>query len=235
MSHRMLNIVMSIGTALLIGGCSSFNRPYPNKALYAIALGTTPGGSTVPEVSPARPLAPILRVKGIRIAKPFDTTSFVYKVGESRFMTDYYNGFIAEPDRLLTGELVKWLVASGEFGSVVEEGSTADYRLTLECNVTQLYGDYTNKKSPQAVMELKIFVIDDVPAASRVIFQKTYRQVQPLPDNTPEKLVRGWDEAYRGILTQFMSDLRSSPRVANAGLGRQSEWIQQENFAHARR
>ena len=109
----------------------------------------------------------------MRIAKPFDATGFVYKVAESRFTTDYYNGFIAEPDRLLTGELVNWLAASGEFGSVVEESSAADYRLTLESNVTELYGDYTNKTAPQAVMELKVFVIDDVPSPSRVIFPES--------------------------------------------------------------
>lgn len=229
MYHRLLNnlgrmaAVTCLGLALLAGGCASFERPYPDKFYYAIALEASPGPSTgaigpsgAAKV-PSRQIAPILRVRSLRISKPFDATSFVYKVGESRFTTDYYHGFIAEPGRLLSGELLKWLTASGEFGSVVEESSTADYRLTLESCVSEMYGDYTDKRSPRAVMELRVFVIDDVPSSSKVIFQKTYRETQPLSDNTPEKLVRGWEDAYRRILTRFLSDLRASPDVADAG------------------
>jgi ABC-type uncharacterized transport system auxiliary subunit len=214
---------------LLAGGCSSFNRPYPDKALFAIDLGQPPSASTAsgagagPSAADnppaARPTARMLRVRDVHIAKPFDSANFVYKVGESRFTTDYYNGFVAEPDQLLTGELVNWLAASGEFGSVVQEGSTADYQLALESNVTALYADYTNNRSPQAVMELKVFVIEDAPSAAKVIFQKTYRETEPLSDNTPDKLVRGWDEAYRRILTHLLADLRASPQVASTGLG----------------
>lgn len=43
-----------------------------------------------------------------------------------------------------------------------------------------------------------------------------------LADNAPEKLVRGWEKAYRRILTQFLSGLRASPQLARGGLRSQS-------------
>ncbi len=42
-----------------------------------------------------------------------------------------------------------------------------------------------------------------------------------MPDDTPEKLVRGWDEVYGRILTQFLADLKGS-EVAKARLVSQS-------------
>lgn len=205
--------IVTCATALLAGGCSSFDRPYPDKALFAIELGGPPQPSKGTTRSAAaakaisRPIASMLRVRTMRIAKPFDTTSFAYKVGRSRYTTDYYNGFIAQPDQLLTDALVSWLTISGRFGAVVEEGSMADYRLTLESNATAFYGDYTDKNSPQAVMELKLFVIDDSKSASTVIFQRSYRELQPLAGNRPEELIAGWEQAYRRILTRFLSDM----------------------------
>jgi cholesterol transport system auxiliary component len=215
--------VTGLAAALLSGGCSSFNRPYPDKALFALDLGPPPHaatwstGAAAGDTLPARAPAPTLRVRSVRIAQPFDTTTFVYKVGASRFTTDYYNGFIAEPDRLLTGQLLRWLTASGEFSAVVPESSTADYRMTLETQISALYGDYTIRASPQAVLELQMWVIEDAPSSSRVVFQKTYREAEPLSANTPEQLVGGWGTAYRRILTRFLTDLRAAPQVTSPG------------------
>lgn len=219
-----LATVTVLAAALLLGGCGSFNRPYPNKALFALDPGPPPHvatawstGPTAGDALPASVRAPTLQVRSVRIAEPFDTTTFVYKVGTSRFTTDYYSGFISEPGPLLTVQLLRWLTASGEFSAVIADGSTADHRMTLESRVTALYGDYTIKGSPQAVLELQTWVIDDAPSFSRVVFEKTYQETEPLSANTPEQLVRGWETAYRRILTRFLADLRAAPQVTSPG------------------
>ena len=114
----------------------------------------------------------VLRVASIRIAKPCDDMTLVYKVGESRFESDYYHGFIAPPDRMLTGELVRWLRGSGIYANVVAGDSAADTKLLLEGNVTKLYGDFTSQPSPTAVVQVTFFLIDQSTPTYSVVFTK---------------------------------------------------------------
>src|SRR5277367_5209622 len=85
---------------LCLGGCN-LSKPYPDKTLHTIELGDPP-----PVTGAASSAA--VRVDRVRVAEPFNNTTFVYKVGDSTYTTDYYNGFIAEPGRLLTGDLSAW-------------------------------------------------------------------------------------------------------------------------------
>ena len=190
-------LLMLLGTA----GCASLTQPYPQKNLYVISAGepAAPGGSRSPSV---------LRIRPVRVAKPYDEKTFVYKTGESIFTVDYYNGFLADPSPLLTGELTRWLAASGGFAVVL--GSTgADHDLTLETNVTALYGDYSEKTSPKAVIEARFVLVREEKTAYKVVFEKMYRETEPLAGAQPEQLVKGFGQAYRRMLEKLTADLRT--------------------------
>jgi cholesterol transport system auxiliary component len=182
-------------------GCTGLTQPYPQKNLYVIAADGSPVRGDAHGAS-------VLRVPIVRIAKPFDERTFVYRTGESAFTVDYYNGFLTDPDRLLTGELSRWLAESGLFAAVVGS-STVDHDLTLETNVTSLYGDYSVKGSPQAVIEARFVLIREEGMAYKVIFQDTCRQVEPLAGMKPEDLIHGWGRAYRRILEKLTASLQT--------------------------
>jgi ABC-type uncharacterized transport system auxiliary subunit len=192
----ILLLMMLSGAA----GCA-LTQPYPQKNQYVISAGdpAAAGGSRSSSV---------LRIRSARVAKPYDEKTFVYKTGESAFTVDYYNGFLADPSPLLTGELTRWLAASGHFAVVL--GSTgADNDLTLETNVTALYGDYSEKGSPKAVIEARFILVREDKTAYRVVFEKTYRQVEPLAGAQPEQLVKGFGQAYRRMLESLTVDLQA--------------------------
>jgi uncharacterized lipoprotein YmbA len=196
-SAPIVLLLLVLGAA----GCASLTQPYPQRNLYVISAGrpAAPGGDRS---------AAVLRVRPVRIAKPYDEKTFVYKTGDTAFQVDYYNGFLADPASLLTGELTSWLGASGPFAVVL--GSTgADHELTLETNVTSLYGDYSEKGSPKAVIEARFVLVREERSAYKVVFERVYREAEPLAGEKPEDLVKGFGQAYRRMLEKLAVDLRT--------------------------
>ena len=184
----------------LLGGCSAMSKPFPGKNFFAIDAGR-------PEAAGRRVSESTLRVRQVRVASPYDARAFVYKIGGARFETDYYNGFIAEPAAILTGELVEWLAGSGLFGSVVASDNGADHRFILEGNVRGLYGDYSVREAPKAVIEVKFFLLDDGGAKIVIPFKKGYKKTASCKDDSPAALVAAWGKAYREILAELTADL----------------------------
>jgi uncharacterized lipoprotein YmbA len=207
--HRNFAFVV---VALLLAGCGSLSKPYPEKTLHAIHIGDPASDSSAPTTSPSKL---VLRVDRVTIAEPFDATTFIYQVGDSTYKSDYYNGFIAPPSRLLAGEIGNFLSKSGLFASVFGDESTADYQLSLEANVTTLCGDYRDASKPKADIAVRFFLIDQTHGRYTVVFDKTYSQSTPIEGQGPDGLVKGWESGWTQILTQLTSDLRGTPVVMN--------------------
>ncbi len=184
---------------LSLVSCEAMMKPAPDKAYFAI---------DVPPPAKAKASSDlVLRVRRVNVATPYNARTFVYKVGEGKFESDYYNGFITTPAENLTGELIEWLAAGGPFASAIDGASSVSHQLVLESNVTALYGDYTDKQAPQAVIETKFFLMDDTGADVRIVFQKTYRQTAPVDGEEPAALVRAWNETWRKTFTALVNDL----------------------------
>jgi len=149
----------------------------------------------------------VLEVRKLRIASPYDGQALVYRTKGDQFRSDYYNGFIAAPDQLLTGTLVAWLSRAGLFESVINSASDIPAKYVLEGNVTALYGDYTNKTAPIAIIAVTVFLIDDGNAQSRILFQREYHATAPIGSGSADSLVKGWGTAFRQILERISADL----------------------------
>jgi cholesterol transport system auxiliary component len=216
MENIMSRTVISTALlALLVGtGCGGiFSKPYPQKTHYAFAAPmpakTRPPGALQP-----------LRVATVKAYQPYDGLSLMYKTGPSTFVADYYNTFIAQPDRLLAGEIEDYLSRSGLF-SMVSTGTTGNVRYVLEGDLVQLYGDFSSNSAPTAVISMRFFLIDDENAAARVLLQKTYRQSQPLPAATADSLVAGWNRGLGLILNDLAGDIETVTREPDATTTRQ--------------
>ena len=75
--------------------------------------------------------------------------------------------------------------------------------------VTALYGDYRNPSAPEAVMELRVFVLAERATRTMVVFDRTYRHQASIRGAEPSDLVNGWKEALRAVLTELEGDLRA--------------------------
>jgi uncharacterized lipoprotein YmbA len=202
-SYWSLLVQLSMLGLLMVWGVGCSSQPYPNKSLYGISAGDPPEAAqaATPEV---------LMVERVRVAQPYADATFVYKTGPSDLKRDYYNGFAATPDHLFGAELADWLSQSGLYSSVLTAGSVADYQWSLESNITELYGDYT-QNPPTAVIAARFFLVNQTRGAFTIKFQKTYRETEPLSGPGADNLVEGWNKAYREILTSLVNDLAQVP------------------------
>jgi len=198
---RNLLVTFVMVTAAMTVGCD-VSQPNPDKVFFAIDPCAPPSAADAPSEH-------ALRISDVRISQPYGDQTFVYKVGADKYQFDYYHGFITSPGNLLTSHLVAWLAGSGQFASVFAGGSSATYRLVLEGNVTELYGDFTADAEPHAVLAAKFFLLDDRPPGAKVLMQKAYRQSVVLGSPTADALAAGWGQAYRRILTELAADLKN--------------------------
>jgi len=142
------------------------------------------------------------------VSPQYDSKAFVYRQSASSYETDPHNEFFVLPATLLTEEVREWLDMSGLFQNVVGPSSPVEAHYTLESELTALYGDYSKKKLPKAVLRVKFFLIRQVSDRSEVSFQKQYQEMVPLIGNTPEDLVNGWNEGLHRILEALEKDMR---------------------------
>jgi cholesterol transport system auxiliary component len=188
--------------ALVAGfsGCSSLKQAYPAKESF---------GLTTPEVAPAAGGGHegVLRVERVRVAAPYDGRSFVYRLSDTRYETDYYNEFVAEPGRLLTGELVRSLGGAHVFTTVVDPAASADAKVRLETSVTELYGDYRDPAAPRAVVRARFLLLEERLESTGVIGEWNLEEREPLKSGDAAGLVEGWSRAWGKVVSALASDL----------------------------
>ena len=217
---RAAALTLTTAACVFLVSCGPLSRPATDRELFTIEPGA-PSQSLAPSRSPESVLktssadGSALRVRRLQVANPYAGTEFVYRTAGGSFRTDYYNGFIAPPAELLTGAVLDWLSRAGAFASVVDSTSTVPTRYVLEGNVTALYGDYTDRKAPKAVIRMKVFVLDEQARGSRLAFQKEYEATAPVRTASVRSLVEGWNQAARSVLEKLQVDLpsRLAPEV----------------------
>ena len=205
-------VVLTAGVCLLAASCGPLSRPAADRQLFAIepAARRADTPPRQPEVtSAAAAAAPALRVRRMQVARPYAGTGFVYRKAGGAFRSDYYNGFITPPAELLTSAVIDRLWNAGGFATVVDSTSAVPARYVLEGNVTALYGDYSDRNAPKAVIGMRLFVLDEHAKGSRLAFQKDYHAAVPIKAASASSLVSGWNQALDWILDQVEVDLPS--------------------------
>lgn len=196
------------GIVLLLGLSSCLQvdnkileKSYPQKQLYSLEavrpptpVGIRDGGKS-------------LRIRPFQILPPFRGRSFVYRLDENRYESDFYNQFFADPSELLTGVAEKWFSTSGLFQRVSSVPSRLGADYFLEGTVGALYGDYRHPQAPQAVIELQLLLIASGQGDPEMIFSRSYSSSTPFAPDSPEALVTGWDQGFTHILEQVERDI----------------------------
>jgi uncharacterized lipoprotein YmbA len=188
--------------ALLLGGCLS--RPSLHQQWFAFAPPPNSG-------HPPPPQAPILSVRQVTVAAPFDGQSFVYRTGQFSYERDPYAGFLAPAPESLASAIREGLRQSGDFREVLQPGSALRPSLVMEIAVSGLFGDFRQHGAGWAVLDLRVVCFRAGGPADRaerqIVLDKDYRRRLPLRARTAAGLMAGWNEALRQILAEVAKDL----------------------------
>lgn len=185
--------------ALILSGCDA--RQTYDKRFYVLRAAR-PSGTTATETDC------ILEIRRLTADSAFNGKGLIYRTGQFEYESDFYNEFLVYPSGMITEKTRTWLTGSGLFKRILNVGSQVDPTHILEGNVTALYGDFRDNSSPQAIIEIRIFLLkSQANLEPAPVFGKTYRSSAALESAGPEGLVEALDRCLEEILSNLEADL----------------------------
>ncbi len=151
--------------------------------------------------------AATLRLRRFNVDEAFASRGLVYRVDEFRYEPDYYRQFLVLPGVMMTEETRDWLANAGLFARVTAVGSRLESTYLLEGNVIDLYADFTHKATPEAVVEIRFFLLAGPEANESVALSETYRAATPISARTAEAVVQALSKSLADILTRLEADI----------------------------
>jgi uncharacterized lipoprotein YmbA len=154
-----------------------------------------------------------IKVQQFSVAQTFNTNAMVYQPQPFRSETYNYSRWRVNPGYLVTDYLLRDLRQARLFKAVYGPESTGQYRFQLEGGVE----DFQELDEPggwQAVLGLTVTLLDvsQTELPQRVVFQKNYREVEPMPEKTPQGLAQAMSRAMARLSARIMTDTCQAAR-----------------------
>jgi uncharacterized lipoprotein YmbA len=187
---------------LTLTGCLS--RPTLNERTYSF---------TSPVLTATNFVAgqPVLGIKKVEVASPFEDRSLVYRTGDFTYVRDPYATFLDLPGQELLAPLRAGLASQGDFSAVVRTASALKSDVLAEVTVSQLFGDFRQPNSPKAVLTIRFLFCDATNGiATKPILQKEYTRTLPISAPSATALMTGWNQALTEIIAEVLSDYRQA-------------------------
>lgn len=186
--------------ALISGGCS-FTRPAPLKATFLLE-------PAAPAVA-AKPRDASLRIGIVNVAGPFRDRSFVMRVDDLLFETDYYHEFVTPPASMI-GELTSRALAHARvFAHVAAPGSPMQAQYVLDGFVSDLYADHRVRGRCTAVIAVTFYLSRADSGSGVPFWSKDYRRSNACSDDSTESYVKALNRGFSEILSDLVHDLAS--------------------------
>lgn len=150
---------------------------------------------------------PTIAVNPVQVLPQYDQESFVYRLQDQQYATDYYHQFFLPPGqqlRQLTTNALKqgcWQIVTPG----VNYTGRPDYQLSAQ--LISLYADYRHPKHPRAIMAIHYYLIND--DKQQVVFDKTYHENLAIQPGHAQDLLKQWTKASQHIVKQLVADLHS--------------------------
>jgi len=173
-----------------------------------------------PVVAGAPKVGEVLKVELFAVSQVYNSPAMIYQPNPYNSDSYSYHSWRVNPGYLVTDYLIRDLRDSGTFKAVLPYGSTGKSRFLLEGGVEE----FVEVDSPgvwQAALAVNITLLDlnrqEIP--ERVVFQKNYRILEPLPEKTPQGLAQGMSRAMAKLSARIIRDVSqaAAQQVKTAG------------------
>ncbi|HZX31777.1 MAG TPA: ABC-type transport auxiliary lipoprotein family protein [Rhodocyclaceae bacterium] len=150
------------------------------------------------------PVAGVLRVARVVVAPPFDQRALVYRRGDVRYETDFYNQFAADPPDMLAEAVAGWLRQGGLFQRVVAPAGAAPADYRLDTSVSAFYVDF-QANPPSAVISLRWHLVRERDGST--LLENDSRQRVALAEKSPDGAVRALRDGLQLALGELEAAL----------------------------
>ena len=159
-----------------------------------------------------------IKVELFSVAQTFNTHAMVYQPRPYQSQTYNYSRWRANPGYLVTDYLIRDLRETGLFKAVFGPDGSGKHRFKLEGGVAE-FQELDASGGWQASLALTVTLLDtdkeELP--QRVVFQKNYRVLEPLPEKTPQGLAQGMSRAMEQVSARIITDTYEAARSRTAG------------------
>ena len=197
--------------ALLVACLSGCGKPpmLVNQYLLEYPAPVTGGKTKIPAE---------VKVDLFSVAQAFNTNAMVYQPQSFQSQSYNYSRWRANPGNLVTDYLIRDLRESGLFKAVFGPDSSGNYRFRLEGGVSE-FQEVDAADGWQASLALTVTLLDTTQEElpQRVVFQKNYRVLEPLPEKTPQGLAQGMSRAMEQVSARIINDTYEAARKRSAG------------------
>ena len=188
---------------VLACACVNLERSYPDKHYFVLDVSAKQTPTT-------RTVKGVLAVSDMRVSRRYEGQSFVYRLSDTSYESDFYNQFLIAPAALITEEVRKALAQAQVFAHVISSSTDWESTYRLQGVINSLYGDFTDAHATRAVIEMQFFLTKKTPTGEAIVMAKGYKKSVPVDARSPDALVKGWDTALEDILNSFIADLKSA-------------------------
>ncbi|MEO7404580.1 MAG: hypothetical protein ABIU95_13010 [Burkholderiales bacterium] len=207
LTHSATRLLTALAASVMLAACS-ITQPAPIKQTFLLDPPASSSATSTAATTSLPGHPHLLRVNRFVVAQPFDGRALVYRIGDHRFETDFYNEFVAWPATMLTEGTMRHLAQAGVFRAAVPMNSSLDARYVLEGAVTTLHGDFRPNQPPAAVLAIRFLLARD-DAATGLVYEKLIERRIELVSRSATALVAALDTANAAILAELARDLRA--------------------------
>lgn len=140
------------------------------------------------------------------ISSQFAGLSFVYRIDELKYTSDFYNVFFSPPADQINYNVLKYLESAKPFAYISDNAYPIKPDYILKTNINDLYADYRNQNAPRAVISMR-FVLIKTKDEPKVVLDKTFKERVLLTQKTSDALVKSWNKGLQRILENFTADI----------------------------
>jgi len=161
-----------------------------------------------PESTAHSPVPEGLKVDLFSVAQAFNSPDMVYRPSSYQTGTYHYHRWFVNPGQLVTDFLLRDFRHSGLFKGIFPYDSTVKTRFQLEGAVEE-FQEVDAGDAWSAVLALNITLLDTTKEeiTEKVLFQKNYRAVEPLTEQTPQGLAAAMSRAMQQLSGTIISDV----------------------------
>jgi ABC-type uncharacterized transport system auxiliary subunit len=153
-----------------------------------------------PEHPERAPLPVILKTQRFSVAPSYNTLQMVYRDQSFKRATYTYHRWHAHPGDLVSDCLARDMRHSGLFRIVVRDESTIVSTHILEGSLDEFF-EWNDEEGWKAILTITATLIKakESDISKRVLFQKTFRTLQPCKEKSPRGLAEAMSEAMSWV------------------------------------
>lgn len=199
---RYMKIAGVFSLAFLLLGCVGMQPRLAEYYILEYPALAVEGIARLPEA---------IKVRRFSAAQALNSRAMIYRPGPYKLAVYNYHYWRVNPADMITDLLLRDLRNCGLFQTVYSDEDPEDARFILQGN-TEEFWEVDDNGSGKAVLGLSVALIDSSQrgVTQRVVFQKKYRLVESMGEQTPAGLARSISRAVERMSERLIHDLHDA-------------------------